>query len=64
MKEKSDVIYILRSKVEVGKREHNTGGKNGKTTVQLLAKSQAIYFILVAEQYQNAKLHNMHITPT
>ena len=37
-------------------------GKNGKTTVQFLVKCQAIYFTLVAEQYQTAKQHNIHIT--
>ena len=37
-------------------------GKNGKTTVQFLVKCQAIYFTLVAVQYQTAKQHNMHIT--
>ena len=37
-------------------------GKNGKATIQLLVKSQTIYFTLVAGQYQTAKQHNMHMT--
>ena len=64
MKEKSGVKYMsLSSKVEeVGKREHETGGKKDEATVQLLAKSQAIYFTLVAGKYQTAKQHNMHMS--
>ena len=36
-------------------------GQNGKATTQLLVKSQAIYFTPVAEQYQTAKQHDMHM---
>ena len=36
--------------------------KNCKAAVQLLVKSQAIYFTLMAEQHQTVKQHNMHMT--
>jgi hypothetical protein len=48
--------------MEVGGRRHETGGQKWQGNCTVAGQSQAAYFSLVAEQYQTATQHNMHMT--